>query len=81
MYPTITPLVSEKWELFYFLAVCTYIQMVEGLFNSQIHAGGCFSNTKKNLGVLWVWEGSQVLFQGADDLMYTYMVFTDKFTL
>jgi hypothetical protein len=55
--------------------------MVEGLFNSQIHAGGCFSNTKKNLGVLWVWEGSQVLFQGADDLMYTYMVFTDKFTL
>jgi hypothetical protein len=33
---------------------------------------------KKNLGVLWVWEGSEVVFQGLMTSSCTYMVFTDK---
>jgi hypothetical protein len=61
MYPTITPLVSgvPKSENF-LLFTCVHVQMLEGLFNSQIHAGRCFQIQEKPLeyfgsgrGVRW----------------------------
>jgi hypothetical protein len=73
------PLVSgvPKSENFF----STY-KWVEGFFNSQIHVGRCFQTQAKTLECFgWVWEGSEVVFQGLMTSSCTYMVFTDKFTL